>query len=728
MSNLLNLANDLANESDDNLNRKKIEKLSTNVVPELISHSDYVGEVTFMDYKEVRVQIQNDNRNNVGGIALNAFLLATKNITNIKEGNEYILLRVVSDLPVGEVQVINKIIYEGVLKNKVDTPDWDTQITDPNLKSILSVGGLLCKVIGTFYVENNKLNFGNDLSNFFVNSALKVFKPSKECLQHIVNFGINKEESVKLGRIRYSSADRDKNLLPTVYINPEDLVSQKTAIFGMTRTGKSNTVKIISKSVYQLRFNQKISYAGSKPVVQQSNRKIGQLIFDPNGEYANENLQDKSDVTGQAEALRNVWKIGMNGYVGLESDVETYGLTKNENDPKRNIMKLNFFDDQLMHITKNLINDALLSDGSNSNAQYIKSFCDVDFNFEILKDSISNGDNVRERRKRLIYKTLLANAGFKYPKNLKIKETGLFSKELIDRISSPVEEEFTDREETSIDSNLVANDDSKETISLEYVQCAKILRDLSNIGTTYDELGLAFDTLYKFMYDKNSGFRDFDLKYMETNGKAWKDVQTDSLLGMFKQKNALKKLGVGQALHEPIVNGQDYVKMIYDDLVAGKLVIIDQAFGDASLHKSTSERILNYLLKKNMNIFALGKAPPPVLIYVEEAHNLMPKGNESDALNIWAKVAKEGAKFNIGMVYSTQEVSGIQKNILKNTTNWFVAHLNNKEEVRVLSDYYDFEDFSNNILKAEDKGYLRMKTRSNRFVVPVQIDKFQVGN
>ena len=90
------------------------------------------------------------------------------------------------------------------------------------------------------------------------------------------------------------------------------MLEQKTALFGMTRTGKSNTTKIIAKSVFDLRFEKKESL------------RIGQIIFDVDGEYANENVQDSDS------ALKNVW----NSYSsGKKEDVVTYGiLHEHEND------------------------------------------------------------------------------------------------------------------------------------------------------------------------------------------------------------------------------------------------------------------------------------------------------------------------------------------------------------------------------------------------------------
>lgn len=182
-------------------------------------------------------------------------------------------------------------------------------------------------------------------------------------------------------------------------------------------------------------------------------------------------------------------------------------------------------------------------------------------------------------------------------------------------------------------------------------------------------------------------------------------------------------------LHTPLAKSH-FEKDIIQHLRNGRIVIIDLSEGPELARNSYSEKIVNTIFMDSMARFIRNEDEKDgfnvIQLYFEEAHNLFPKKESSNLSDIYNRLAKEGAKYNLGINYATQEVSSISSNILKNTQNWFIAHLNNKDEIKELIKFYDFEDFAESILKCRDKGFIRMKTYSNDFIVPVQIDKFTV--
>ena len=169
---------------------------------------------------------------------------------------------------------------------------------------------------------------------------------------------------------------------------------------------------------------------------------------------------------------------------------------------------------------------------------------------------------------------------------------------------------------------------------------------------------------------------------------------------------------------------ESFERDIIAELRGGRIVIVDLSQGDPTVQATYSERICRRVFNDGMGRFIANEPANYIQMYFEEAHNLFPKKTEADLSQIYNRIAKEGAKLRLGLIYATQEVSSISANVLKNTQNWFVSHLNNQEELKEIGKYYDFEDFVDSLRAAADRGFIRMKTYSNAFTVPVQIDRF----
>ena len=189
--------------------------------------------------------------------------------------------------------------------------------------------------------------------------------------------------------------------------------------------------------------------------------------------------------------------------------------------------------------------------------------------------------------------------------------------------------------------------------------------------------------------------------------------------------NGFKSISEAQKYHS-FERDSDVREEIYKYLCDGKIVILDLSVGNALIRDRVSQDIAGYIFNESMKTFTDGNKPQNIVIYIEEAHNLIGKGLE--LTDTWPRIAKEGAKYKIGLVYATQEVSSIHPNILANTENWFVSHLNSEKEIKELSKFYDFNDFAQSLLKSQDVGFTRVKTLSSPFVIPIQIDKFEPRN
>lgn len=217
-------------------------------------------------------------------------------------------------------------------------------------------------------------------------------------------------------------------------------------------------------------------------------------------------------------------------------------------------------------------------------------------------------------------------------------------------------------------------------------------------------------------------FERLDFKQLHSKYKDDKDFES-----LFKVLRAVGVSGYKALMdlkHLHSTQGSaDYKQAIDSSVRAGRIVLVDLSTASTKVQDKYIDRLCTHIFKESMEQFTRGEIPARIQMYFEEAHNIFPK-DDKDLKNIYNRLAKEGAKLNIGISYSTQEVSSIAPSILKNTQNWFISHLNNQDEIKVLEKYYDFKDFSQSIIRNSDVGFARIKTYSNNFIIPVQIKKF----
>jgi len=168
----------------------------------------------------------------------------------------------------------------------------------------------------------------------------------------------------------------------------------------------------------------------------------------------------------------------------------------------------------------------------------------------------------------------------------------------------------------------------------------------------------------------------------------------------------------------------DFTSEIIDLIDKGETVILDLGNADPKVMEYFSFNLSVSIFRHQVNKFSNNKLGDHYIQLVfEEAHNLFPAKERRE--DIYQRIAKEGAKFHIGLVYSTQSPTSISEDLLAQTENFFVAHLSAERDVNKLSKVnITYNGLQTDILRAKTIGYIRMLTRSHRFVIPVQAKLF----
>ncbi len=660
--------------------------LSDQKLKPLITDSQLIGGIYSMDYDEC-VIISNDKwKDQAGGIPRHCYLLATA--TNWEDPDEFneedayaILLRVEGPEGLPHEEELMQVREEAMRDMLTDSETSGSPIAgspetimDVMTRNEIQFSGIRAKVLGTFYQDGDSIKFGSDIDTFYSMARYKVYKPGVDALATISSYPLSPEsnEGVRLGRVRFSETEREP--IPSaaeVRVDIDDFIGAKTAVFGMTRTGKSNSMKIITTSILEHSLRRKIEIeqgndADDSGSLDSDEWRIGQLLFDPAGEYANPNPQDERSISELPDEVVNVYRWG------AESS-----------DPNAEPLQLNFFNNDQIQPIWNTIRQLL-----NRDADYVDNFKRA--NVVGPEDQSTNyAEHIRASRRRSVLYAALIKAGLEPP--------------------------------TDFTSWIEINDEALDAVN--NLHSGQFTKHSGAVPLDEDEVVEFWELVGRNQSDINQAYQDGS-----SSGSELVDEGLEALLDMLlaRRGSGYQILGKFENYHNNGSSGY-YAENIYNDLAEGRIAVVDMSSGTESAIQVTSERIVRHILENAIDRFTSKKDPHNIQIYLEEAHNLFNREKLRDAdpgEDPYVRLAKEAAKYDIGMTYATQEVTGVDRRVLSNTANWVVTHLNNSNETKELSKFYNFEDFDRLIRKADEAGFARVKTLTGNYIVPAQIDLF----
>jgi len=624
----------------------------------------FVGYVLDIGYGEITIITCDPFKVAVGGIPRNSLLIMVPSsfeTNGSKIPLHFTLLRVLDSAPTPLSSEVQQTYFE-LQKKSMPELDVFTQ-------SELQWGALKTSVLGMFYPNPDKINeveFSGDLNNFLSAHKYLIYSPDDELLDLVNNIIVPNKNRFLIGTLRLTECrlPLPNKKLPNVdiYLSTNDFKGTRTAMFGKTRLGKSNVVKLIIQSLIE---------------TTKETKDVGQLIFDINGEYANDNPQD--DNLSIAGAYPDF--------------CEVYAVTSKPQTPSKPL-KLNFYENP--NASKSVISSLLRDAGRTSG--YIEAFNSVELpDLDDARRLPPGSEQVRTIRKLQYYWAILKKAGFN------VDEQHLRNIAPTGRVATNFDPGFS--------TNLRNDAYSNENIS-----------PVPNNPSTLDALVRELEVINR--YRRNNPRSN----HLTTNsGNPLFDSDDIALLEFLEPPYGRS----GVTLIQPfrIYHDQKASNFIEDILVhldEGKTVILDLGNANEEVMQYFSRELSTSVFQHQTTKFATNNLGNHYIqLYFEEAHNLFGYNDNTESTRIYRRFAKEGAKYHIGMVYSTQSPTTINPDLLAQTENFFIAHLASQDDVNKLAKLnIAYESLKNDILQAKTVGYIRMLTRSHRFVVSMQARRF----
>lgn len=523
-----------------------------------------------------------------------------------------------------------------------------------------------CKALGVFHRtppsrNGNGIGFAADIGLLLHALNYSVYLPTPRLMQLFINETVTPAHRIHLGHVRPSESTEATGGQPgtVAQISMLDIRGKRIAVFGKTRLGKSNTVKLLVQGLLDITA---------------SSHDVAQLIFDVNGEYANSNPQDGD---------RNIAAIHPQRCV-------IYSLIDQPHASHTRLLRFNFYErpNEAMETLRELLPPEVVA------SEYVRNL--LHCRLPPLQRDPRDTDAAAQRklRKLMVFWAILAAAGFEHDgERIGAVLRGLgYAQPFNPGFSGPL----------------------------------RVTAYQTTLGTRPPPL----PTTFTAMLDEMSVVLQFLLTYpndpnLRQSGRLIFDTDEELMAAFLLPSGGAGPyvLRPARLFHSPVA--ENFIVEILLALEQGHTVIVDLG--------SASERIIRYfartlsaaVFQRQEEKFVRNQLHNRYIqIVFEEAHMIFPP-NAGNIIDVYSRFAKEGAKLNIGILYSTQSPSTVNHDLLAQTENFFIGHLSSEREVHALTSVQStFQGLEKDILRNRTPGFMQVLSASHRYPIPVQIHRY----
>lgn len=610
-----------------------------------MSQNRIIGRVLSVDNFRVFIKIEDDIKG--------AFKSGINDIYEVARINSYLII------PVGADRIV-ALITRVTMKEEVELNNSSASIILPSSSRYISA-----TMLGTIAKISDKEQFIQGVYNF-PSLDNPVWYVTEDDLKHIFD---DKEDGNKIDYqkdfyLPIGTSPAFQNY--KVKICPDQFFVKHAAILGNTGSGKSCTLTSILRNLFRFRYNDN---------AQLSNAHI--VIFDTNGEYKDAFIAQEIDdeelklinayyYGGDEKVKVPYWLMNWDDFKylfkpgeGVQAPVlnRAIGLAKNEQEANLNGVIPNQLKSDIEVLLSNNSEDIKKRTGIQSYGNW---------QWKDKNEIIGIGEAIKEYNSEL--GTLICTLGNQDNFNNASKQHPIIDD--IDKVYKQV-----------IADDLVVQITNEQNIDLpiwfSYQDLCKKFLDaaINQEGVSNNRIAEFMSTLRlrmnSFLNDKRIAI-PLMLKDTEEANRNILPQFIALLLGDYNKffgkeenNNFIKQYNSSNSLDN---NNTNQITII--DVSQLPFEVLETVTG--ILGRIILEFVANFLPKQR------GKYP--IVIVLEEAQNYIAESKESIAKTVFERIAREGRKYGLSLIVSSQRPSELSKTVLSQCNSFVIHRLQNPED------------------------------------------------